>query len=129
MREREEARKKKLIDVLIKGNVIVLKELFAERLEVFQEAPNMSKEELASEFFNEILDEDGNSFLHIAAGNEHNDMIQYLLENNANPCVKNKNQQTPYSCTKNKDIRETFRNFAKENPEKYNYNKVSFFCK
>ncbi|KAF7281510.1 tRNA endonuclease ANKZF1-like [Rhynchophorus ferrugineus] len=124
LREREEARKKNLIDVLIKGNVIMLKELFAERLKSFEGAPGISREELATEFFNEILDEDGNSLLHIAAGNEHIDMLQYLLENNANPCLKNKNQQTPYSSTKNKDIRETFKNFAKENPEKYNYNKA-----
>ncbi|XP_030751996.1 ankyrin repeat and zinc finger domain-containing protein 1-like [Sitophilus oryzae] len=125
LREKEEARKKNLVDILTKGNVILMKELFEERLKTFQDIPNMPESDLAKEFFNsEVLDDKGNGFLHIAALNEHDEMIQYLLENNADPCAKNKNQQTPYSCTKSKTVREVFRKFAKENPDKYDYNKA-----
>lgn len=84
----------------------------------------MSREEIAQDFFNEVLDEDGNSFLHLAALNEHEDMLKYLLDNAADPCLKNKNQQTPYGCNNSKISRDVFRKFAKENPEKYNYNKA-----
>lgn len=124
LKEKEEARKKKLLDILIKGHVLSLKELFNERLKTFEEGMNVLKTEIASEFFNEVLSEDGNTFLHLAAMNEHEEMLEYLLENEANPCLKNRNQQTPYTCTENKMVRSLFKKFAKEHPEKYNYNKA-----
>lgn len=124
LREQEEARKKNLVDILVKGNVLPLEELFKQRLSIFEEGTNVSKTEIASEFFNEVLSEDGNSFLHLAAMNEHEEMLGYLLENEADPCLKNKNQQTPYTSTESKTIRNALKKFAKDNPEKYNYNKA-----
>lgn len=99
-------------------------ELFQERLKSFEEGTNVSKTEVSQEFFNEILDEDGNSFLHLAAINEHEELLLYLLNNEGDPCLKNKNQQTPYICTSSKVSRDTFRKFAKDNPQKHNYNKA-----
>ncbi|KAH1016797.1 hypothetical protein HUJ04_007966 [Dendroctonus ponderosae] len=124
LREKEEARKKTLIDALIKGNPLILEELFQERLKTFEQGTNVSKAELSQEVFNEILDEDGNSFLHLAAINEHEELLLYLLNNEGDPCLKNKNQQTPYSCTSSKVSRDTFRKFAKDNPQRHNYNKA-----
>lgn len=85
---------------------------------------NISKTELAKDFFNEILDDQGNSFLHLAAMNEHEDLIKYLLNNEADPCLKNTNQQTPYSCTSSKLSRDAMKKFAREHPDKYNYNRA-----
>ncbi|XP_050296486.1 ankyrin repeat and zinc finger domain-containing protein 1-like [Anthonomus grandis grandis] len=121
LKEKEEARKKNLIDIASKGNVLLLEEVLNERLKTFD---HMSKESVAQECFNEALDNDGNSFLHLAAMNEHEDLLQYLLNNQADPCLKNKNQHTPYTCTTSKLSREVFKKFAKENPDKYNYNKA-----
>ncbi|KAJ8971834.1 hypothetical protein NQ317_001547 [Molorchus minor] len=81
-------------------------------------------EKVKSDFVNEVLDDYSNTLLHIAALNEHEEVVKFLLENDADPCLKNKNQQTAYVCTQSKLIRETLKQFAKDNPEKYNYNKV-----
>lgn len=124
LKELEEARKKELFIVLVKGDINKLKELLEKKLKDQDE--NESVESIKETFFNETIDDDSNTLLHIAALNEHCDMLNYLLENNANPCLKNKNQQTAYICTQSKEIRELFKTFAKENPDKYNYNKVSF---
>ncbi|KAL1494415.1 hypothetical protein ABEB36_010017 [Hypothenemus hampei] len=123
LKEREEERKRHLIDVTIKGNIILLEELFQKRLKTFEEGC-LTRQELCKEFFNELLDEQGNSFLHLAALNEHEDLLKYLLDNEADPCLKNKNLQTPYSCSASKVSRDVFKQFAKENSEKYNYNKA-----
>ncbi|EFA08600.1 tRNA endonuclease ANKZF1 [Tribolium castaneum] len=74
--------------------------------------------------FNEIVDDDGNTLLHIAAMNEQNATLSFLLEKGANPCAKNHKQQTPYTCTQSKEIRESLKQFARDFPDKYNYNKA-----
>lgn len=124
LKEQEETRKKELLTVLVKGDINKLKELLENKLKAVGE--NESVESIKDHFFNEVIDDDSNTVLHIAALNEHCDMLNYLLENNANPCLKNKNQYTAYTCTQSKEIRESLKTFAKENPDKYNYNKVKF---
>ncbi|KAJ8950586.1 hypothetical protein NQ314_007810 [Rhamnusium bicolor] len=74
-------------------------------------------------FVNEVLDENLNTLLHIAALNEHDEVVKFLLDNDADLCLKNKNQHTAYTCTQSKQIRETLKQFARDNPDKYNYNK------
>ncbi|XP_060522965.1 tRNA endonuclease ANKZF1-like [Cylas formicarius] len=122
-REKENERKRKITDVLVRGNVIELKEMLNDRLKTFDSA-TISRTDVAAEFFNETLDEIGNSFLHVAAMNEHEEMLRYLLENEADPCLKNKNQQTAYTCTSSKLVRDVLKLYAKENPNKHNYNKA-----
>lgn len=116
-KEKEEQRKKDIIEVLYKGNVEKLKQLLDDYLKIEE---NRSK----NEFVNEVLDVDCNTPLHIAAMNEQNDTLLFLLENEANPCLKNKNQQTAYTCTQSKEIRETLKQFARDYPDKFNYNKA-----
>ncbi|XP_066140469.1 tRNA endonuclease ANKZF1-like [Euwallacea fornicatus] len=124
LKEKEEARKKYVIDTITKGNSLILEDLLRERLNTFQSSTTISREEVSSDFFNEVLDERGNSYLHLAAMNEHEELLNYLLSNNADPCLKNKEQKTPYSCTTSKLSRDVLRKFAREHPEKYNYNKA-----
>lgn len=76
-------------------------------------------------FVNKTFDESGNSFLHVAAMNDSVDIVQFLLENGADPCLKNKNLQTPFVCTANKEVKEVMKEFAKKNPELFNYNKAN----
>lgn len=127
LKEQEETRKKELFTVLLKGDINKVKEILENKLKDVGE--NESIESIKENFFNEAIDDNSNTLLHIAALNEHCDMLNYLLENNANPCLKNKNQHTAYTCTQSKEIRESLKTFAKENPDKYNYNKVKFIFK
>ncbi|XP_045476125.1 ankyrin repeat and zinc finger domain-containing protein 1-like [Harmonia axyridis] len=122
--EKEDERKKELIEVLCSGNMIKLKELLDNVGKNVEDDHLNVVEDLRIEFLNEVLDDEGNSLMHIAAMNEHVDMVTFLLENNSDPCVKNKKHQTPYSSTSSKEIREAMKQFAKENPDKHNYNKA-----
>lgn len=128
LKEREEARKKHLSEVIKMGNIDELQHLHNKSLQENKLNENLvetNSETTQDKFYNEVLDETGNSLLHLAALHEQGDMVKYLLDNEANPCAKNTKQQTPYTVTQNKDVREVFKQFAKENPDKYNYNKVS----
>nr|XP_023023926.1 ankyrin repeat and zinc finger domain-containing protein 1-like [Leptinotarsa decemlineata] len=122
LREQEEARKKELCDILFRGDLTKLKHLIEEQSNcTISEESGTEKDA----FVNKVIDENSNTLLHVAALNEHVDIVGYLLENNANPCLKNKNQQTAYTCTQSKDIRNFLKEFAKMNPDKFNYNKAN----
>lgn len=111
LKMKEDARKNEIIEVLATGNLQKLKELY-------EAATTLDS------FINEILDDHGNTLLHIAAMNEHNDIITYLLENGANPCLNNSKHQTAYISTQSKDMRDILKQYARDNPGKYNYNKA-----
>ncbi|XP_019869658.1 ankyrin repeat and zinc finger domain-containing protein 1 isoform X1 [Aethina tumida] len=126
-REKDDARKKLLLDVLYKGDLLKLQQLLSDHLKITEEGENVqtkTERELKKEFINEVLDEQGNTLLHVTAMNEHSDVLLFLLDNDADPCVKNKGQHTAYTSTQSREIRETLRNFARENPNKHNYNKA-----
>lgn len=144
-KEREEQRKRQVYEAIKSGNLEELKgmlENFVEQLNTFVEQLNTDgtsqssitkhqdfeaekDKELRNKFFNEVLDEQGNSLLHLASLHEQQNVVEFLLENDANPCLRNTKQQTPYTISQNKEIREVFKQFAQEYPEKYNYNKVN----
>ncbi|RZC34749.1 ankyrin repeat and zinc finger domain-containing protein 1 [Asbolus verrucosus] len=117
LKEQEEYRKNELIEVLRRGNVNKLGELLENHLKI-------EENQLRDGFVNEVLDDKGNTLLHIAAMNEQTDTLEFLLKNDANPCAKNQKQQTPYTSTQSKEIREALKQFARDNPDKYNYNKA-----
>lgn len=128
MREREEQRKKNLCELVREGKLEEFKVLLQKYLE---ESPADDQKHTKDGFVNEVLDDDENTLLHLAAKFEQGEFVTFLLENDANPCLKNSKQQTPYVCTQNKAIRELFKTYAQDNPETYNYNKVtclSFIC-
>ncbi|CAH1995768.1 unnamed protein product [Acanthoscelides obtectus] len=122
LKEHEEAKRKELVDFISKGDVSGLEKLLANHLNSLDEG--VDKEEAKRSFVNQVLDENLNTLLHEAALNEQNDILRFLLDNSADPCSKNKAQQTAYTCTQSKEIRESLKQFAKENPEKFNYNKA-----
>lgn len=124
LKEKEEARKKDLIETLTRGDLEKLRKLLENHLKTSEDGET-SKDNGKHSFVNEALDESGNTLLHIAALNEHEEVLKFLLDKDADPCVKNKTQQTAYSCTQSREIREALKQFAKDNPDKYNYNKVS----
>lgn len=126
LKEKEEARKKDLVETLCKGDLEKLRKLLENHLKTSEEEETPKENDKRS-FVNEILDESGNTLLHVAALNEHEEVVKFLLDNEADPCTKNKNQQTAYTCTQSKEIREALKQFAKDNPDKYNYNKVRVF--
>lgn len=120
--EREEKRRKKTYELIREGNLVNFTTFVKDYVRTNCEPGSDS--ETAMRIVNEVLDENGNTLLHVASLHEKLEIVEYLLENDANPCSKNKKQQTPYAITQNKDVREVFKQFAQNNPQKYNYNKA-----
>lgn len=85
---------------------------------------NEKPEEDIAKLLSTAIDEYGNTALHIAALNGQENVIIWLMENEVSPCNKNDKLQTPYTINADKEVRNIFRKFAVENPEKYNYSKV-----
>jgi len=59
--------------------------------------------------------------LHIAASRGYKNIIWTLLENGADPSVKDKSKKVPYMLATEKDTRNIFRKFSGEYPERYDY--------
>ena len=116
-REKEELRKREIHDSISEGDVEKL-------IELLKASQANINENNANEVLNEKLTEEGNTLLHVAASCNQENVILYLLNNGANPCAKNSLQQTPYSCSQDKNTRDVFKRYAKENPDKFDYNKV-----
>lgn len=122
IREREEKRKQETIALIKVGDVALLTTFFNGYINNNCEEQNDG--DVKTKIFNECLDVNNNTPLHLAAVYEHTDLVRFLLLNNANPCHKNTKQQTPYTITQNKEIRDVFKQFAQDNPTKFNYNKA-----
>nr|CAI5819360.1 unnamed protein product [Callosobruchus analis] len=122
LKEREEAKRKELVDVISRGDIGGLQRLLAEHLNSLDEG--VDKEEARTSFVNQVLDDNLNTLLHEAALNEQKEILRFLLDSSADPCLKNKTQHTAYTCTQSREIRESLKQFAKENPDKFNYNKA-----
>lgn len=122
IKEREEKRKRDTRELIknddLNGLIAFLENYVKSNCEVEND------DEISSKIINEVLDEAGNTLLHFASLHERGNIVRYLLENDTNPCAKNAKQQTPYTITQNKEIREIFKQFAQDNPQKYNYNKA-----
>lgn len=123
IKEREEKRKQQTIECIKIGDLNTLTTLINNYIE--NNCENDSDAVIKTKITNETLDEQNNTLLHLAAFYQHAHIVRYLLEIDANPCNKNKKQQTPYTITQNLNVREIFKQFAQENPNKYNYNKAN----
>ncbi|KAK4874736.1 hypothetical protein RN001_014096 [Aquatica leii] len=112
-------RKKQLYDFVSSGHVQNLENHLKERGggHVHMEIHNIA-------LVNEVLDDVGNTLLHVAALHQQLEVIRFLLEKGADPCLRNQKQQTAYSCTQNNNVRKIFKNFAQEFPERHNYTKA-----
>ncbi|KAF2895622.1 hypothetical protein ILUMI_10552 [Ignelater luminosus] len=135
-REREARRRKELYETIQSGKLDILQVLLDNRKiehegdkkigEVNESEENVKhqSENIEFDFINEVLDDHGNTLLHVAALFGQIDILKYLLDNNADPCNKNDKHQTPYTCTQDKEVRSLFKDYAQQFPEKYNYNKA-----
>lgn len=72
------------------------------------------------------LEEDlGFSPLHIAAKAGDTDSVRKLLEEDADPCSKDKAGRTPYTLAKDKETRNIFRRFMAQHPSKWDWQAAS----
>lgn len=72
------------------------------------------------------LEEDlGLTPLHIAAKAGDTDSVRKLLEEDADPCSKDKAGRTPYTLAKDKETRNIFRRFMAQHPSKWDWHAAS----
>jgi hypothetical protein len=72
------------------------------------------------------LEEDlGFSPLHVAAKAGDTDSVRKLLEEDADPCSKDKAGRTPYTLAKDKETRNIFRRFMAQHPSKWDWQAAS----
>lgn len=124
-KEKEEKMKREFVEAILRGDLDKLEELI--RLFGMDDSDYECKNNKVDDAVvcsNIDLDDNGNKPLHVAALNEEIKVIEYFLSKNFDPACKNNKNQTPYSVTQSKIVRETFRNYAFENPDKFNYNKA-----
>ena len=71
---------------------------------------------------NPLPDTAGVSLLHIASRSGNADIVKYMLEHGADPttCGANRNAR-PYDVASNKEVRDTFRRYMHQEPDKWDY--------
>lgn len=57
------------------------------------------------------MDDEKRTPLHFAVSNNHTDVVKFLLEQNVNPHIKNKNGELPIDLAKNDKIKELLTNY------------------
>ncbi|PIK33505.1 putative ankyrin repeat and zinc finger domain-containing protein 1 [Apostichopus japonicus] len=91
----------------------------------FELLQNVKKEQEVNSriesFLNEKLDASGNILLHVAAIEGHSILLWKLLSYGANPAIKNGKSLPPFAVSKNKTIRQDFRRFMGEFPDRFDY--------
>ncbi|XP_034549721.1 ankyrin repeat and zinc finger domain-containing protein 1 [Notolabrus celidotus] len=73
---------------------------------------------------NKPIDSSGFTLLHVASAAAQKVLVRLLLDAGADPACRDKNGQTPYNVTPDKDTRNVFRKYMGENPDKYDYSKA-----
>ncbi|XP_078320556.1 tRNA endonuclease ANKZF1-like isoform X3 [Crassostrea virginica] len=74
-----------------------------------------------NDMLNEPIGDNKYSLLHIAAREGHRKVIRLLLEFGANPAMRDKFGQPPYTSAKDKECRNEFRKFMGQYPDRYDY--------
>lgn len=125
-REKLEASRKLLCEIIASTDTLKLTDYITGQIAEKQAASSEDNVVEVDEpsFYSQVVDDKDNTLLHYASTNKCLEMIRYLLVKDADPCKKNKALQTPYTCTQDKDVREVFKQYALEYPEKHNYNKA-----
>ena len=83
-----------------------------------------SNEKLVFDQLNQPLGDTKVTLLHLASKEGHGKMIQVLLENGADPMIKDKAKKTSYSYCPDKNSRMVFRRFQASNPDQWDYIKA-----
>uniref|UniRef100_A0A8C6Y5F5 Ankyrin repeat and zinc finger peptidyl tRNA hydrolase 1 n=1 Tax=Naja naja TaxID=35670 RepID=A0A8C6Y5F5_NAJNA len=76
---------------------------------------------VTKQLLNTPLDESGWTVLHVAAAAGRTAVVRVLLENGADPAIRDRKEQPPYCVSTNKQTRNEFRRFMGEQPERYDY--------
>ncbi|XP_068218905.1 tRNA endonuclease ANKZF1-like [Palaemon carinicauda] len=115
------------------GNVDHLSRLLKKTLNRIDEGVSLSAE-INSVIEKEILPEDISeirfganckTMLHIAAENNQNEAIWWLMENGCDPSIADGRGHLPYNVSKSKDTRNHFQRFVALHPEKFDYLKAN----
>lgn len=73
-----------------------------------------------------VLEEDpGLTPLHIAAKAGDTEQVMKLLEEDADPCLRDKGGKNPYTLAKDKETRNIFRRYMAQHPEKWDWHAAS----
>eukprot|EP00116_Pleurobrachia_bachei_P005588 sb/3465850/ len=67
------------------------------------------------------LPPDNSTLLHSAARSPNPEFVKLLLDNSANPEMKDNTRKTPYEVATSKEVRDEFRRFWGRNPDKWDY--------
>ncbi|KAL5006281.1 hypothetical protein ScPMuIL_015087 [Solemya velum] len=78
---------------------------------------------VSTALLNESVAEKEGTLLHIAARSGHRKIVWLLMENGADPTVRDKYGKTSYAVTDDRETRNEFRRFMAKYPEKYQYEK------
>lgn len=73
---------------------------------------------------NNPIDSSGFTLLHVASAAAQKAVVKMLLDIGADPAIKDKKGQTPYTVAPDKDTRNVYRRYMGENPDKYDYSKA-----
>ena len=68
-----------------------------------------------------VPDKYGTSFLHYASSQSKPELVEYLLEFGCDPTITNQRKQCPYDVASVKEVRDVFRRFRANYPQRYNY--------
>ncbi|XP_026563665.1 ankyrin repeat and zinc finger domain-containing protein 1 [Pseudonaja textilis] len=79
---------------------------------------------VTKQLLNTPLDESGWTVLHVAAAAGRTAVVRLLLENGADPAIRDRKEQPPYCVSTNKQTRNEFRRFMGEQPERYDYTRA-----
>ena len=71
------------------------------------------------------LEDPGLTPLHIAAKEGDTEKVMKLLEEDADPCIKDKGGKNPYSLAKDKETRNVFRRCMAQHPDKWDWHAAS----
>ncbi|ETE70721.1 Ankyrin repeat and zinc finger domain-containing protein 1 [Ophiophagus hannah] len=81
-------------------------------------------DKVTKQLLNTPLDESGWTVLHVAAAAGRTAVVRLLLENGADPAIRDRKEQPPYCVSTNKQTRNEFRRFMGEQPERYDYTRA-----
>lgn len=73
------------------------------------------------QLLNESLGSNRLTPLHLATASGQKSVIKHLLENGADPSLKDKAKKVPYNLCMDKETRNVYRTFSEQNPDRYDY--------
>ncbi|XP_023217531.1 ankyrin repeat and zinc finger domain-containing protein 1-like isoform X2 [Centruroides sculpturatus] len=76
---------------------------------------------LTVDVLNEVISDGGATLLHVATKEGHQGVVKMLMECGANPTLRDKRGLTPYMASNDREMRNVYRRFMAENPNRFDY--------